>query len=217
MAKKNAKDDETTKLKLIKTAKRLFAKYNFDYVGTRMIANEAGVGQSAIFFHFGSKENLGAAVIDDIISIHTDYYKNIILDLNKIKSEREPSPEEAFELLIRYYSSIIDIAYDKHNDTALAYMVNSKVMPPDLAKPLMERAKEDVELPTAELLCLYKGTDNIQKAFIITHSLVSSIVAYNITYNISLYDSRFNKANVKDAKKLVLGFIKTALENCVIE
>jgi len=52
---------------LIKVAMRLFSEQGFDGTTTREIADAAGVNEAIIFRHFGSKEELYWAVVDDRI------------------------------------------------------------------------------------------------------------------------------------------------------
>lgn len=58
MRNRNLKNTKTTKELLIESAGELFAESGFEAVSTRMIADKADVKQSAIHYHFGSKENL---------------------------------------------------------------------------------------------------------------------------------------------------------------
>lgn len=49
---------ETTKELLLVTAGKLFARFGYDGVSTRMITDEAGLKLSSIHYHYGTKENL---------------------------------------------------------------------------------------------------------------------------------------------------------------
>ena len=51
-------DNLTTKELLLVTAGKLFSKFGYDGVSTRMISDEAGLKLSSIHYHYGSKENL---------------------------------------------------------------------------------------------------------------------------------------------------------------
>lgn len=48
----------STKELLIVTAGKLFARFGYDGVSTRMITDEAGLKLSSIHYHYGTKENL---------------------------------------------------------------------------------------------------------------------------------------------------------------
>lgn len=55
-----------TRLRLIKTAERLFAAQGVDAVSVRAVNAAAGLGAASVHYHFGSKEDLLAAVLLDI-------------------------------------------------------------------------------------------------------------------------------------------------------
>lgn len=209
-------NDLSTKQKLLRTAKRLFAEYNYDYVSTRMLAQEAGVGQSAIFFHFGSKEKLGAAVADDIIYYHDRYYSDLYQRVTEAYETGTMTSEAALAFLLEYVTIQLEIASLPSNRLALRYFVNTHTLPPDISKPVFEVSKNQVEIPMAKLLCTYKGSDNISDAFIITHSIISSIVGYRMTYTPKLYDEQFRFDALDQKKEFRLRLYRELLEGVVL-
>lgn len=56
--------ETSTRERIIDAAERLFADQGFDLVSLRDITNEAGANVAAVNYHFGSKENLIAAVVE---------------------------------------------------------------------------------------------------------------------------------------------------------
>lgn len=63
---KARKDPESMKGRILKAAKDLFAEYSYHGVTTRMIAKAVGIDISTLHYHWGDKENLYEAVIEDI-------------------------------------------------------------------------------------------------------------------------------------------------------
>ena len=59
-------DAQQTRQKLIQVGLEQFGRLGFDAVGTRGLANAAGVNLAAIKYHFGSKEGLYLAVAEHI-------------------------------------------------------------------------------------------------------------------------------------------------------
>lgn len=55
-----------TRLRLIKTAERLFATQGVDAVSVRAVNAAAGLGPASVHYHFGTKEDLLAAVLVDL-------------------------------------------------------------------------------------------------------------------------------------------------------
>lgn len=60
------KDPGSTKAKILKVARRVFGEYGFHGSTTRMIAQEAGIDISTLYYHWGEKGDLYGAVIMDI-------------------------------------------------------------------------------------------------------------------------------------------------------
>ncbi|QKW33713.1 helix-turn-helix transcriptional regulator [Actinomadura sp. NAK00032] len=64
-AVKGAAGVRDTRARLIDVAERLFAEYGIEAVSLRMVGTEAGQrNNSAVLYHFGSKDGLIAAIID---------------------------------------------------------------------------------------------------------------------------------------------------------
>jgi AcrR family transcriptional regulator len=58
-------DDESTQQRILAAAERLFADHGYANVSVRDIADEAGVTHPLIYYHWGSKRELLAAVVAD--------------------------------------------------------------------------------------------------------------------------------------------------------
>ena len=63
---KARKDPDSMKAKILNAAKGQFAEYGFHGVTTRMMAKEVGIDISTLHYHWGDKENLYEAVLEDI-------------------------------------------------------------------------------------------------------------------------------------------------------
>lgn len=57
---------EATRLRLVKTAERLFAEQGVDAVSVRAVNAAAGLGPASVHYHFGSKDELLRAVLTDV-------------------------------------------------------------------------------------------------------------------------------------------------------
>ncbi len=193
--KQDSMKEYTTKQKLLHAAKKLFAKYNYDFVSTRMLAGEAGVGQSAIFFHYGSKEGLATAVVEDIVHYHEHYYKDLYERVMKAYEYGSVGPGAAKDFLMEYISVQIDITQTPSNRRVLSYFANANSLPEEVVKPIFELTKSQVEVPMSKLLCAYKGSDNMNEAFVVIHSIITSIIAYRMTYVPNLYGKEFDIAS----------------------
>lgn len=63
---KAKKDPDSMKAKILSSARDLFAEYGYHGVTTRMIAKEVKIDISTLHYHWGDKEYLYEAVIEDL-------------------------------------------------------------------------------------------------------------------------------------------------------
>jgi AcrR family transcriptional regulator len=59
-------DPHSMKARILAAARRLFGEYGYNDTTTRMIAGEVGIDISTLYYHWGEKQDLYEAVIDDI-------------------------------------------------------------------------------------------------------------------------------------------------------
>ena len=65
--KKNVREDgEATRRHILETAVRLFAEHGYADTTSKMICKEAGVNIAAVNYHFGSRDDLYRAVLEDV-------------------------------------------------------------------------------------------------------------------------------------------------------
>ena len=62
-----ANRQESTQERLLKSAIDAFAKHGFDAVTTSLIAENAGMAQSMVHYHFKSKEQIWKAAIEQLM------------------------------------------------------------------------------------------------------------------------------------------------------
>ncbi len=59
---------DETRAQLIQSGLKLFGRFGYEAVATRMLAREAGVNLAAIAYHFGGKQGLYEAVTESVVS-----------------------------------------------------------------------------------------------------------------------------------------------------
>lgn len=65
---RTARQQDASRARILDTARRCFASMGYEGASTRLIAAEAGVAQSLLLYHFGSKETLWRAVMDEMFA-----------------------------------------------------------------------------------------------------------------------------------------------------
>jgi len=168
---------EKTRIRIIGAAKKLFGTKTYDYVTTRMIAQEAHCSQSAISFYFVTKENLCAAVIQDILKYHELYYTPIANSVEECATQGTLTPETCFGYLQQYLHTQLEIAFDPHNRYAISFSLNGQSLPDGLADPLNESILENVIYPMARLLTEYADI-SMSKAIVFSQTLGNCIICY---------------------------------------
>jgi len=63
---KARKDPDSMKARILKVARRVFGEYGYHGATTRMIAEEAGIDISTLYYHWGEKSDLYEGVVQDV-------------------------------------------------------------------------------------------------------------------------------------------------------
>jgi AcrR family transcriptional regulator len=73
MSKKPVDQDATslTRRRILEAAAKIISEKGYSGATTRLIAAEAGVNEVTLFRHFGKKENLLTALIDEVVDVPT--------------------------------------------------------------------------------------------------------------------------------------------------
>lgn len=120
MGKQPREAAEKTKKRILKTALKMFAHKGFPDAKLRDIAAKAGASHNLIRHHFGSKDDLWKAVVDDGLRMREARLKQII------DSEQSMDPVELFIELVK--SHVLFVA--EHAELAKILMhSNSKTSP----------------------------------------------------------------------------------------
>jgi AcrR family transcriptional regulator len=123
--------DLKTKERIIRNAKKLFAKNGFDGTSMKLIADSVKINKSSLYYFFKNKEDIYitivSEVIDDVIEVFSDTKESLdkkLLKLFKISASSGPvifstgkmtrcgceKLKDKFELL---YNSMIEFLKDK--------------------------------------------------------------------------------------------------------
>ena len=100
--KARARGDQTRET-LVQAAMEIFGRDGFHAASTRAIAEEAGVNQALIAYHFGGKEGLYLAVFESITAQISTQMQPVVSVLESSIAEFDPNaadtPQRALELL----------------------------------------------------------------------------------------------------------------------
>ena len=106
--KPKPKQDASARARIIGEARKRFASSGFAGASTRQIAEDAGVAQSLLLYHFGSKDVLWKAVMDD-----TFHRAQQIVDAFALNMEQK-STKERLLISVRSFIQICREMPDLH-------------------------------------------------------------------------------------------------------
>ncbi len=106
--KQKPKADATARHRIIQEARKRFASSGFDGASTRQIAEDAGVAQSLLLYHFGSKDVLWKAVMDDTF----EQARQIVVTMPRVSEA--PSLKDELLLSVRAFIKICQNMPDLH-------------------------------------------------------------------------------------------------------
>lgn len=101
--------DENSKQKILSAATKLFAHKGFDAVSVRKICKEANANLCLISYHFGGKQELYNAIIDDLIEKQTRY-ANTFLDFSvNPRTLKKPQLSRFLQMEYRQMSQVLQV------------------------------------------------------------------------------------------------------------
>lgn len=171
-------NDSNTKIHLIKVAGHYFAEYGYDGTSTRQIASRTGVAQSAISFHFGSKENLCKAVIEYTIMLIKNKYSHIISSINRNYNEGMMTRELAWGYIDRLLEMQIAFAFDPIDKTTINLVVRESTFPAPLTGMLSNAIYDTIEGPLSRLIMTVSGKKDVFWASMISRAINGSVFTF---------------------------------------
>lgn len=97
-------DDRDTMAKVIAAAEILFAEKGHDKASLREITAQAGVNLAAVNYHFGSKEQLAAAVFEGLSQrVNQRRLADLKAYLASLRSRQRPSVDRILEIFVEPY------------------------------------------------------------------------------------------------------------------
>lgn len=173
-----ANRQESTQERLLKSAIDAFAKHGFDAVTTSLIAENAGMAQSMVHYHFKSKEQIWKAAIEQLMR---DLSERFPLAKDELK---DLDPASRLKVLVRRFlkMSARDISLSRimiHEGTAPGPRLNwiaEKFLKPGF-EPLDETVREAVDAGFLKDLPVYTVTHTIISAAAMTYCLAPVVDA----------------------------------------
>lgn len=112
---------ETTQ-KILRVAEEHFAVHGFFASSLRQITREAGVNVAAVHYHFGSKEAVFVAVLNQRI---VPFIEKVLAGMSEAAHSRDVQPEDLVDAFIR---ACFDLIQEEERNAALLSKLVSRLM-----------------------------------------------------------------------------------------
>ena len=163
-------DGRETKERIIQAAGPLFAHNGYDGTTSKEICQQAGVNIAAVNYHFGSRDGLYVAILEEV----QDYLINI--DVLKKLARQEGSPRQKLEQFVDYF---IDDAF-RHNDWHVRVWIHELLHPsPHIHTIITKKGLPKFHI-ALEILQKALGCD--QKDIVFYSSYISLAAPFIITF-----------------------------------
>ena len=166
-----------TKEKLIEAGIRLFSEHGFEATTTRMLADAIDVNNAAVYFHFGTKENLYFEVLNTVAEMIRSTFQPLQDAICASRSKGPLSPQEAWSFIERYVDLYIGIIKDPANKTVLYLLLHEQINPVKDHRPITAVACKEGEQILLLLLYEYWQLTDHRSAAIVSRLLTSSLIA----------------------------------------
>lgn len=104
--KENQAIEADTRSAVLREAGVLFAAHGYDAVSVREIVAAAGVTKPALYYHFGNKEGVARALIDEFLSAATVMRHGVFAKAEGIRELFETYTREKLELAMQYRNTL---------------------------------------------------------------------------------------------------------------
>ncbi|WP_368910911.1 CerR family C-terminal domain-containing protein [Proteus vulgaris] len=186
---KTAISTEQTQEKLVQEGIKLFALHGISGLRTRQLAQDAGVNQSAIPYHFGGKLGVYTAVIQYIATelaseIHFDQFDNKLQSLLKENKLDRGSLASLISLLVSRLTQAL-LAPERHYYSQL--ILREQLEPTENYELIYRNFIEPFHLRLSHLIELIDKNSKALTTTIRAHAIIGQILGFVIAKKAFLF------------------------------
>lgn len=175
-----------TKKKILKSALSLFADRGYPQTSIQQIANECGIAQTTVLYHFKSKQKLLFELIDEVIKHNREYYHS-----------RKSKDIDAVEGLVQFCQSNLSWCFHNQSQAHVLLMLFnfSKTDP-----TLKEKATEVINNGRDIVEDFLKETDfkgNLRVTAVILQQYVNAAMFHILVRTDSDHEYQQNLKNIE--------------------
>ncbi|MFQ5985340.1 MAG: CerR family C-terminal domain-containing protein [Alphaproteobacteria bacterium] len=165
---------------MLEAAGRLFALQGFDGVSTRTLAKAAGVNLSAITYHFGGKEGLYHAVLEQLVADTDPLVKTAIERLAQGTARAEGNPEALARLAAWFVNHLLaSILGEARYRWQMALMLREFYQPSGEFPMLLEKRIHPLHDAVAGLVAAATGHEpQAPETRLLTHAIIGQCMIF---------------------------------------
>ncbi|CAB3681865.1 CerR family C-terminal domain-containing protein [Achromobacter kerstersii] len=203
----NARSRETRD-RLIRAGLALFSRHGLDGVRTRQLVDEAGVNQSAIPYHFGGKDGVYAAVLEQVAAHITER-----LGLPRPAATSPDSARAALQLLMQdFVSALLDSEASAASSLLLA---REQLQPTEQFDALYGQLFQPLHETIANLVADIRGqTHGDRDAILRAHAILGQALAFAVAREALLRRLGVQSLSPKDIQNIVQMVGNMAISAC---
>jgi AcrR family transcriptional regulator len=198
--------NKTTRNRLIEVALDDFATRGYDGTTTRQLAKHAGATIQAIQYHFGSKEGLYGAAIDQVI-LHLEKCLGLISKRIHFELEhRKPSQKELTHLLTQFFDAFVLALIGNDDSDKRRSLINRAEIERSIAlAPLFEAMRRLAIKPCASIIGrLTHNSANSQETLVRTLALLGQVTIFcHKPARHALYRPQMKQSEIRHIRNIV--------------
>lgn len=177
---------EDTRVKLLQTAAKLFAKYGYAGTSIRQLSQEAEVNVSAVCYYFKDKEGLYLATLQHLV---TSTFKEMGDLEDYIASKDTASEQDWLEGLHKLLDKLLDLNFARKNTLFERIVAHTELGGSDELLSLLHKYVSPFITTLHTMLAhLTNVKQNSTEMFLLTHSVFSQ-VHFTALHRFSLLES----------------------------
>lgn len=197
---------EDTRRRILEAAIEAFAAEGYEAVGTRRLAEQAGVNLPAIQYYFGSKEGLYRAVIEHVIRQMEERMGPVAARVDAALAHRRLPRKEILALLCEMLDAFVaHVGAGEHRESKRLLFARAEIEKPAALDSLHESAMRQIFQPCAALIGrLVNRTADEEFTLIRTLLILGQVVMFcNKGAQLVLKWSDFDEDRVRAVQALV--------------
>jgi AcrR family transcriptional regulator len=195
---------DVTRRKLVDAGLRLFAEFGVEGVRTRVLADAAGVNQAAIPYHFGGKEGVYSAVVEETVKeIAEGLGKTGLMNVTAEAIQAMPADacRDHLQALVRAFALLILAPGRPRERTAL--IVREQLQPTGNFNVLFNGFIAPLHSTVSALVARLSLVDlDGLTAVIKAHAIIGQVLAFAVAQNSYLLRAQQQAISIRDAEHI---------------